>query len=87
MSFGFFFFFFPFSFNLQRKALGDFVSGGGGERRRIRTRVLRMSTLDEMTNDDAGVGGGVKDMYGEDTATEDHPITPWTVTVARWLFI
>ncbi|KAM7490477.1 hypothetical protein LguiA_033398 [Lonicera macranthoides] len=41
-----------------------------------------MSTLDEMTNDEAGVGGGVKDMYGEDTATEDHPITPWTVTVA-----
>lgn len=29
------------------------------------------------------VGGGVEDVYGEDTATEDQYITPWTVTVAR----
>ncbi|KAL2234773.1 NADP-dependent malic enzyme-like [Sesamum indicum] len=28
------------------------------------------------------VGGGVEDVYGEDSATEDHYITPWTVTVA-----
>nr|P22178.1 RecName: Full=NADP-dependent malic enzyme, chloroplastic; Short=NADP-ME; Flags: Precursor [Flaveria trinervia]CAA40421.1 NADP-dependent malic enzyme [Flaveria trinervia] len=30
----------------------------------------------------AAVGGGVEDMYGEDTATEDHYITPWSVSVA-----
>lgn len=29
------------------------------------------------------VGGGVEDVYGEDSATEDQYITPWTVTVAR----
>ncbi|CAA2959212.1 NADP-dependent malic enzyme, chloroplastic [Olea europaea subsp. europaea] len=28
------------------------------------------------------VGGGVEDVYGEDSATEDMHITPWTVTVA-----
>ena len=29
------------------------------------------------------VGGGVEDVYGEDSATEDHFITPWSVSVAR----
>jgi malate dehydrogenase (oxaloacetate-decarboxylating)(NADP+) len=28
------------------------------------------------------VGGGVEDAYGEDRATEDHPVTPWTISVA-----
>ncbi|KAL8458367.1 hypothetical protein ACS0TY_036038 [Phlomoides rotata] len=28
------------------------------------------------------VGGGVEDVYGEDSATEDQYVTPWTVTVA-----
>ncbi|KAI8529595.1 hypothetical protein RHMOL_Rhmol12G0237100 [Rhododendron molle] len=28
------------------------------------------------------VGGGVEDVYGEDRASEDQPITPWTVSVA-----
>ncbi|KAF2285339.1 hypothetical protein GH714_000161 [Hevea brasiliensis] len=28
------------------------------------------------------VGGGVEDVYGEDSATEDQLITPWTVSVA-----
>lgn len=27
-------------------------------------------------------GGGVEDTYGEDRATEDLPVTPWTVSVA-----
>ncbi|KAJ7965922.1 Malic enzyme [Quillaja saponaria] len=30
----------------------------------------------------SGYGGGVKDVYGEDSATEDQLITPWTVSVA-----
>lgn len=30
------------------------------------------------------VGGGVEDVYGEDSATEHQYITPWTVTVARY---
>lgn len=40
----------------------------------------------EINNNDkptAVVGGGVEDVYGEDTATEDHFITPWSVSVAR----
>ncbi|CAI9755668.1 unnamed protein product [Fraxinus pennsylvanica] len=32
--------------------------------------------------DKAGVGGGVEDVYGEDRASEDQLITPWTVSVA-----
>lgn len=31
----------------------------------------------------ASVGGGVEDVYGEDSATEEQNITPWTVSVAR----
>lgn len=30
------------------------------------------------------VTGGVADVYGEDSATEDQSITPWTLSVARW---
>ncbi|XP_031277716.1 NADP-dependent malic enzyme-like [Pistacia vera] len=30
----------------------------------------------------AAIGGGVEDVYGEDFATEDQLITPWTVSVA-----
>lgn len=33
--------------------------------------------------DKCGIGGGVIDMYGEDRATENQPITPWTISVAR----
>ena len=29
------------------------------------------------------VAGGVKDVYGEDRATEDQLVTPWSVSVAR----
>ncbi|CAL5359176.1 unnamed protein product [Camellia sinensis] len=32
--------------------------------------------------DKSGVGGGVLDAYGEDSATEDQLVTPWTVTIA-----
>lgn len=31
----------------------------------------------------ATVGGGVEDVYGEDRATEDQLVTPWTYSVAR----
>lgn len=33
--------------------------------------------------DMAAAGGGVKDPYGEDRATEDLPVTPWAFSVAR----
>ncbi|PON88555.1 Malic oxidoreductase [Trema orientale] len=31
---------------------------------------------------ESAVGGGVQDVYGEDTATEDQYVTPWSVSVA-----
>ena len=31
----------------------------------------------------SAVGGGVQDLYGEDSATEEQFITPWTLSVAR----
>lgn len=31
-----------------------------------------------------GNGGGVRDLYGEDSATEDQLITPWSFSVARY---
>lgn len=54
------------------------------------------STLKEMKNGGDvsvtedyvnGVGGGVRDLYGEDSATEDQLITPWTFSVARYLIL
>ncbi|XP_010033838.2 NADP-dependent malic enzyme [Eucalyptus grandis] len=53
--------------------------------------VLVDSTLKEMkdhtssspiVDPESAVGGGVKDVYGEDSATEDQLVTPWTVSVA-----
>ncbi|CAK8568895.1 unnamed protein product [Lathyrus sativus] len=35
-----------------------------------------------MAYDNGSVGGGVKDLYGEDSATEDQLITPWNFSVA-----
>ena len=32
------------------------------------------------------VSGGVEDIYGEDRATEDQLVTPWTFSVARLEF-
>lgn len=37
----------------------------------------------EVVDPESAVGGGVKDVYGEDTATEDQLVTPWAVSVAR----
>ena len=52
--------------------------------------LLMENTLKEMRDGSAAVevepkstvGGGVEDVYGEDQATEDQPVTPWTVSVA-----
>ncbi|GMQ03486.1 hypothetical protein CsSME_00049269 [Camellia sinensis var. sinensis] len=58
--------------------------GRGGERE---IRVVMESTLRNGESvadmeDKSGVGGGVLDAYGEDSATEDQLVTPWTVTIA-----
>lgn len=49
------------------------------------------SPLKEIRNDPAVAdvddneisAGGPQDVYGEDRATEDHFVTPWSVSVAR----
>ena len=61
-------------------------NGRSGERN---VTLLMENTLKEMRDGSAAVepkstvGGGVEDVYGEDQATEDQPVTPWTVSVAR----
>lgn len=32
------------------------------------------------------VGGGVQDVYNEDSVTEDLPVTPWSVSIARYYY-
>lgn len=34
-------------------------------------------------DDVAAAGGGVEDAYGEDRATEEQQVTPWSLSVAR----
>ncbi|KAL5999644.1 hypothetical protein ACLOJK_037929 [Asimina triloba] len=61
---------------------------GRGERK---IRALMESTMKEIRDGasvldmdpGATVGGGVEDPYGEDCATEDQLVTPWTISVAR----
>ncbi|KAF5180436.1 Nad-dependent malic enzyme [Thalictrum thalictroides] len=45
---------------------------------------METTILKEMTKGGSklSVGGGVEDVYGEDCATEDQSITPWTVSIA-----
>lgn len=66
-----------------------------GVRLKLRKRKISAeemeSTLKEMRNGDSvldmnnsrAVGGGVKDIYGEDRATEDQLITPWSFSISR----
>lgn len=64
-------------------------SHGRPEERNV--TVLAESTLKEMRDAAAApvigestVSGGVEDVYGEDSATEDQAVTPWSVSVARY---
>ncbi|CAL5429224.1 unnamed protein product [Camellia sinensis] len=58
------------------------------ERKKKRKKVVVMASkytngeLVSNMDDKYGVGGGVEDVYGEDSATEDQLVTPWTVSVA-----
>ncbi|KAI3468182.1 hypothetical protein Pfo_024845 [Paulownia fortunei] len=69
-----------------RQALGVLELHKKGETKK---RIVMESTLKELNGgsvldleDKAGVGGGVEDVYGEDRASENQSITPWTVSVA-----
>lgn len=48
-----------------------------------RNNSLVMEAVAESHNNPT-VAGGVRDVYGEDKATEDHLVTPRSVSVARW---
>jgi len=37
-----------------------------------------------VTGNSSGVGGGISDVYGEDSATLDQLVTPWVTSVARY---
>ncbi|KAJ0074906.1 hypothetical protein Patl1_33988 [Pistacia atlantica] len=39
----------------------------------------------EVVDSKTDVSGGAQDVYGEDTATEDQPVTPWALSVARFI--
>ena len=41
-----------------------------------------LETMSDMDNNELEAGG-VRDVYGEDKATEDHFVTPWSYSVAR----
>ncbi|XVF89153.1 hypothetical protein PTKIN_Ptkin19aG0107400 [Pterospermum kingtungense] len=55
----------------------------GEERKSLRllSQITKMKGGD-LVNNKSAVAGGVEDVYGEDSATLDHPVTPWTVSVA-----
>ncbi|KAJ4957883.1 hypothetical protein NE237_024994 [Protea cynaroides] len=75
----------------QRKASAVVVAmSSNGRPGEGKVRAVMGNTLKE-TRDGASVldmdskstvGGGVEDTYGEDTATEDQVVTPWTYSVA-----
>lgn len=60
------------------------VVGRGEKRAAAAAAELVMDhTIDEVVDPKSPVCGGVQDPYGEDRATEDQVVTPWSVTVAR----
>lgn len=74
-------------------------SGGGGKGKKEESlsssaRGLAMESMMKEIRGDNGsvldldpkstVGGGVEDVYGEDRATEEQLVTPWTISVARF---
>ncbi|KAG9449109.1 hypothetical protein H6P81_009074 [Aristolochia fimbriata] len=75
----------------QRKASGVVVlccgngKAGIDGKGKVRTLTLK-ENIDEAAildmDSKSTVGGGVQDVYGEDQATQDQPVTPWAVTVA-----
>ncbi|KAI7730480.1 hypothetical protein M8C21_019560 [Ambrosia artemisiifolia] len=49
---------------------------------KMQSSLKRMKDGESVIDPTSTVGGGVGDVYGEDRATEDHLVTPWTVSVA-----
>lgn len=82
-----------FSSRQRRRAASlKVVASGSNSRSADRNvSVLMESTLTETreassvveVDQKCTVGGGVQDVYGEDSATEDQLLTPWSLSVAR----
>nr|AFM08812.1 NADP-dependent malic protein [Dimocarpus longan] len=84
----------PFSHNQRRRLPTKVVALSTSNRVQSNVSVLMenhsgTTALQEMRDGYAevvdpksAVTGGVQDVYGEDTATEDMPVTPWSVSVA-----
>lgn len=65
------------------KALSSDAAFGKGEKKNIGVKMENVSK--EAVDPKSTVGGGVQDVYGEDQATEEQLVTPWTYSVARYL--
>lgn len=48
---------------------------------------IQISSDDYVSENRSGVGGGISDVYGEDSATLDQLVTPWVTSVARCLIL
>ncbi|KAL6334858.1 hypothetical protein AAG906_023663 [Vitis piasezkii] len=76
----------------QRKVLPPVVLalGSNGRAGELNVSAVMESTLKELRDGNtvlevdskSAVSGGVRDLHGEDAATEDQIVTPWTITVA-----
>ncbi|NP_001268030.1 malic enzyme [Vitis vinifera] len=76
----------------QRKVLPPVVLalGSNGRAGELNVSAVMESTLKELRDGNtvlevdskSAVSGGVRDVQGEDAATEDQIVTPWTITVA-----
>ncbi|KAK1358311.1 hypothetical protein POM88_051567 [Heracleum sosnowskyi] len=72
---------------VQRRVSAPLVvvsSSSSGDRNAAVLMEINLKAVDPVIESDskASVGGGVEDVYGEDSATEEQNITPWTVSVA-----
>ncbi|KAL8129666.1 hypothetical protein V2J09_018821 [Rumex salicifolius] len=65
---------FCYGFNLRRIF--------GVRERKARMENIGAGKAKDLVDVNSAVGGGVEDVYGEDRATEDQLVTPWTVSVA-----
>ncbi|KAJ9692262.1 hypothetical protein PVL29_011364 [Vitis rotundifolia] len=76
----------------QRKVLPPVVLalGSNGRAGELNVSAVMESTLKELRDGNtvlevdskSAVSGGVRDVHGEDAATEDQIVTPWTISVA-----
>ncbi|XAR69287.1 Malate dehydrogenase (oxaloacetate-decarboxylating) (NADP(+)) [Bertholletia excelsa] len=69
-------------FNCLRRALGVILGRGRGGEREVEILMESTAANGDLMAGESAVNGGGEDVYGEDFATEDQLVTPWTVSVA-----